>query len=136
MTELAEWLKGVLDEDEQLARAAEVEAASPWRPDGGRILHSGPVLDYMKEDQLWDSEGCAHPSDRLCMTEHVTLHVALHDPRTVLADIASKRALLDTYEYFIHESEHGPDPCASSMLAALASAYASRPGYDPSWAAT
>ncbi len=143
---MVSWLNDVLDENERIARAAENEAASPWRTDGGRILHSGPIVDYMKDDQLWDSEGCTEYWRRLCMTENVVKHVALHDPASVLALVAAHRAILAIHEpsdWAVDEfacrtcSAEGEYPGAGRYpcptVRALVSAFATRPEYLAEW---
>lgn len=144
---MLEWLNAQLDADEALARAAELEAPSPWRTDGGTVSHGGPVKDYEKGDQLWDSEGCSDYWQRLCMTENVVELVAQHDPATVVADIAAKRAILDQHRFYLDGGAReqlcqtcGGEgvmnvvswPCNTVRL--LASAYAHRDGFDPAWA--
>jgi Family of unknown function (DUF6221) len=88
------WLSDALDAVETMAKAAEKDAGSPWRTQGGLVVHSGPVDRYEKHDGLWDSEGCTEPWHRLCMTQPVADHVAAFDPEFVHGLVAAHRELL------------------------------------------
>jgi hypothetical protein len=70
MSELVEFLRARLDEDERIARAA-----------GG--------------DGHWTAEDIAVYGERLDPTGRV--HMATHDPARVLAEVEAKRGLLDGY---------------------------------------
>ncbi len=50
-----------------------------------------------------------------------------------LDDLDAKLAAVDACAAFLHESEHGPDACAASVLAALARPFRERPDFDGSW---
>lgn len=108
------WLTARLLLLEQIAVAAEKDAPSPWRREGGLVEHSG-AGDYEKDQGLWDSEGCR--DGRLCMTEAVAALVVNGDPRRVLARVEADRALmkLHTPEFmeYLHDwnqaDEHGED---------------------------
>lgn len=50
-----------------------------------------------------------------------------------LDDLDSKLAAVDACATFLHESEHGPDACATTVLAALAYPFRDRPDFNASW---
>lgn len=114
MDELITWLRGVLDEDERLAREA---------------THYNMITIESRSRSEED-------------------HARRHDPATVLADIAAKRAILDWCVEVIGDrdlttiDQFGSlrdDPKALAITLAvetlrlLASAYADRPGYSDEW---
>jgi hypothetical protein len=74
----------------------------------------------------------------------VSAHIALHDPASVLADIASKRKLLelageaDEIEAALHdETAHHPKPgevsVGDQIRRVLAAPFADHPEYDQRW---
>lgn len=124
--ELVEWLLAVLDEDERVARAAQTEHATPWRAGTSHVYDNGP--DRVCDSPTWDGEA------------HCVDHIALHDPAAVLADIAAKRRLLNlcaewqAMAFADPARQHELFACAKNTRRLLASAYAHRDGFDPSWA--
>lgn len=134
MSDLVEWLRGVLDEDERIARKAAGTAwekrAFHWHADGREVRCEYGNTLIVKFS--WPQE---------------IEHIVLHDPAAVLADIEAKRKIIDLHfeinadcticvvprwGYPVHG---GCDPqrwpCPTLLL--LASAYAHRPGYRPEW---
>ena len=109
MDELITWLRGVLDEDERLAREA---------------THYNMITIESRSRSEED-------------------HARRHDPESVLADIAAKRAILDArgsdafQAAAVTLTDAGWDGVPADALDAawlylvrlLASAYAGRPGY-------
>ena len=124
MEDLIDWLRAVLDEDEAAARAA---TPGPWAPSGHSVITADDIeiSDVPRRDAP---------------------HIARHDPRQVLADIAAKRAILDLHDqsgvrwvgfpradrqesYCVHDQQAAP--CHTVRL--LASAYRHRPGWRAEW---
>lgn len=148
--DLLSWLTARLDETEATARAAEMDAASPWFVRGreGLVRHSGPPDEHYKGDGLWDSEDCTEEWHQLCMNGPVARHVAAHDPAAVLADVEAKRAIAalhsgahecSTYytlggETQINNSAWITDDEDCSTVQLLASCYRHHPGWRAEWA--
>lgn len=163
MSELVDWLRAQLDEDERVARAA---TAGPWRvapepPMFGddetadveadwtetKYLNPDPpysgTLHEWRPNVIGDREGFGAASSVNAA------HIARHDPARVLRDVAAKRAIVDDlrrYEGAIRQESataRPGDPIPANLYAArdallaavqhLASAYDDRPGYDESW---
>lgn len=141
--ELVEWLLAVLDEDERVARAAIPRGGTgtwDWNCDHTEpypFSHDLCAKLECDEITLYDEGG--HNVNQ-------TQHIALHDPAAVLADIAAKRAIIARVA---EDAAIASDPLrsqnASGMewhlvqmardtLRILASAYAHRDGFDPTWA--
>lgn len=150
MTDLVEWLRAQLDEDERLARLAigEIQDSTgvwTWTyvvTPGGDFK----VVDQLGYSVLGHYDVCANVWD-------VGPHVAEHDPSRVLREVAAKRKLLA-----VHWSTDSLDsrvpgrllcvecstmnrlqewvgreyPCATVRLLALP--YSHRPGYLLEWA--
>ena len=123
MNDLITWLRGVLDEDERVARAAQDQMPADWR------------VEVLK---------AADPSSaKLAISDLVT---TFHHG-WVLADIAAKRAILDeiledlramhSAIIYFEGDEYG-DPggipaAADKLVRLLASAYAHRDGFRDEW---
>jgi len=120
MDDLITWLRGLLDEDERVARAA-AECGS-WRLEDewayglgvgvARTTAPGFILP-----EQWD-------------------HIRRHDPASVLADITAKRAILDEIVPALEGYEWDAVAERSTterLVRLLASAYADRPGYQEAW---
>jgi hypothetical protein len=138
---LLEFLNRCLDEDERLARDASYRNAR-W------YLETVPVKwgeDYVP-DILAGGKPILRGSSEY--TGVASEHAVRHDPASVLADIAAKRAIIARVK---DDAAITDDPLRSQaasnaewylattgrfILRALASAYASRPGYDTDWAPT
>jgi hypothetical protein len=125
MTDLVEFVRAALDEDERVARAAE---PAPWTaheeaadPDEGYVAGpDGYVLVY--------NEGT--------VSLGTAAHIARHDPARVLADVAAKRAILELHNAVPEEEYCSEDeqrkPCQTLRL--LAQPFAGRPGWREEWA--
>lgn len=123
--ELVEWLLTVLDSDERVAQAAEVQMAQ--------------MTGAPPDCTAWESFAEDLEKRILYDAEAVVDHIERHDPAAVLADIAAKRAILGLHQPT--ESGMSCDHCADGYSAgwprdwpcptvrALASAYAHRSGY-------
>lgn len=90
-SDLVEFLRARLDEDEQVARAA---TPGPWTQDeevdGWRAGRQTVVRADRFRVVTVDQTRQHHPAG-----EENVAHIARHDPARVLADVAAKRALLD-----------------------------------------
>ncbi|GAA3852364.1 hypothetical protein GCM10023084_03220 [Streptomyces lacrimifluminis] len=105
MTDLTQFLRDRLNEDERIARAAD--------PDLSKL--TGWIEVEYPETKA-DEE-----------------HALRHAPPRILTEVESKREILETCETFLHEYEGGPDPCAHGVLRSLARPYRSHPDFDASW---
>jgi hypothetical protein len=141
MTDLVEWLEAQLAEDERIAREAIPDGGTgDWcelhhcpHDDGDTVP---PSHDLCARIGLWGDE--LFLPDEGGHSPEQARHIVQHDPRSVLALVAAHRLIL-----FYHSGNHecsGPDDNAMWIcddvcptVRALASAYAARPGYDPSW---
>jgi hypothetical protein len=65
-------------------------------------------------------------------TNYAGPHIALHDPASVLADIAAKRAIVDECERAQRYEDHGW-ALADAVLRLLALPYQSHPDYQQAW---
>jgi hypothetical protein len=50
-----------------------------------------------------------------------------------LDDLDAKLAAVDACATFLHDSEHGPDACATAVLAALARPHRAHPDFNAAW---
>jgi hypothetical protein len=126
--ELVVWLRGVLDEDERVARTLDGEG---WSAQGCDIHGMRRVtVDYSAEYVV------------ACTLAVRGEHIALHDPAAVLADIEAKRRVLDEQARLLDgattcdhcDLTHEPAvDLAAVLLRLLAMAYANRPGYREEW---
>jgi hypothetical protein len=125
-TDLVSWLRAQLDADEATARAVKDNSA-PW---DGQWKADGP--DRLRTYNDWVLfYGHTHP-----LAPGLVDHVALHDPRRVLADVDAKRRIID-----VHVDQRECERCAwfddehypCETLQLLGLPYADRAGYDESW---
>jgi hypothetical protein len=132
MTDLVEFLRARLDEDEVAASAA---SPGPWHVND----ESDTVLAV---DDIEVAEGFALSGPQLRAT---TAHVARHDPARVLADVEAKRLLIEhaeTVSSMDGQIEGGWGTRGSvpwnedegiRLLRLLALPHADHPDYDESW---
>lgn len=136
MTTLAEFLTARYDEHEADAQAA---TAGPW--DARKV--SGPGFGYDQSEVVQPSDVPDRGFYALGMDALYgpdARHIARHDPAYVLADIASKRAIVrlhtgahecrDVLEYpdgYVRDGEW----CTTLRL--LAVPFAAHPDYDERW---
>lgn len=128
------WLRAQVEARKALAEAA---TQVPWEPEG----------DDLTDDEVWidvDGEQWRHVICRGPQSHENMLHVALNDPRDVIARCEAELAILD---------EHGPDdtfgpddvcccacgdrpqvpfPCRTVRV--LLGAYKHQPGFKAEWA--
>ncbi|MFC9821392.1 DUF6221 family protein [Streptomyces erythrochromogenes] len=137
---LVQFLRARLDEDEQTARAAAAlcgchPEAPSWEfhdgdgEDDGRIH----VVGDPHPVQLGKRRRLARRWNRSYDGLFAAKHIARHDPSRVLAEVDAKRQAIDACETFLHDSEDGTDPCAATVLCALALPYADHPDYRQEW---
>lgn len=119
-SDLIAFLTARLDEDE--AMALEIQQRD-WRignavdPTQPCHIHTFPRAELVADGLNW------------LVAEHITRH----HPARVLDDVDAKRKAIEACTYFLHDSEAGPDPCAATVLAALALPYADHPDYRDEW---
>jgi len=80
---LAVWLQAQYDQIEAAAREAGADDVPRWRLHDGRIIGADHRYDSVIVDRSPEPTSCQR------------LHIALHDPSAVLADLAAKRAVID-----------------------------------------
>lgn len=91
MSELVDWLKAQLDEDERIAQAA---SEWPWtlHPEGDKILrHNDGTYDDWEDEDLIVVETMGWSSQA---TRSNGLHVIRWEPSQVVQDIAAKRLII------------------------------------------
>ncbi|WP_329472709.1 DUF6221 family protein [Streptomyces sp. NBC_01723] len=127
MSDLVQWLREQLDEDERIAREA---PPGPW--------YIGGAVDPTKPCQVNTFPDLRLVADGLNWL--VAEHIAVHNPARVLREIDAKRQVIARYEQAHQLWEGGAGNGADAMRAGLlyclqahASVYADRPGYREAW---
>lgn len=145
-SDLVSWLRSVLDEHEQIARAA---IQGPWQTRATAALadadHLSPYVVYGASPLGGDR------IVQVCMFEAAwqrhenAAHMVANDPAHVLRTIAAHRAILGRHSPTSAEPwvgpplcrwcdiDSGPWPCPDVLD--LAAIYQDRAGFDPSWRA-
>lgn len=123
--EMLAWLIAELDHDERVAKAAQGDDLYR-RPEYGRwAVVDGEIRDEDGQIVVYD-EG----APVLAEAEHI----ALHDPCSVLADVAAVRAVLALGEQFAGHAAPPPGEAVwSATVRALCVRYADRTGYRAEW---
>jgi uncharacterized protein YbjT (DUF2867 family) len=136
--DLVTFLQERLDEDEKVARAVPADLGHDWCDPGPWVMAGngggGREAEVAK----------AAPGLDMPLAEHVTHHIARHDPARALAEVDAKRQILDTVVPRMNEmddqleSEYGtpgePQPYESlTLLRLLALPYADHPAYREEW---
>lgn len=125
MSDLAEFLKARLDEDERVAKRA---YGRSW--DADDVVEDGAIWVLSEDMHLGQMEPASAP------------HIARHDPARVLAEIEAKRQLLKSHRDYegvcprCFDWQNKPVqrevfPCEVVRLLALP--YAAHPDYDEAW---
>ncbi|MFI5955829.1 DUF6221 family protein [Cryptosporangium sp. NPDC051539] len=134
------------DEIEQTARAA-VEASGN-RGGGGVWVAAADVADGERDP--WDNDESGYVlyadgdnrrdvliyDEGSCRVEQAR-HIALHDPASVLLDVALKRRLVDLHDETGHRDcsycryQGGDWPCETLRL--MAQPFTTHPAYDAAW---
>lgn len=88
MSDLIAWLRGCLDDEERVARAASTENGPTWYVGGERdVLADNPSDTPYVACGPWGGGIDAATAD----------HIARHDPARVLAEVDAKRRILDEH---------------------------------------
>lgn len=138
VTDIATWLLAIYGEQERVARAAtqghwrgSSHVDFPYEP--GYLVYRAPA-----DGGPFGSEGDIGWQT----SKEDAAYIALHDPATVLADIAAKKAIAELHKVGEFPTIYGKVPWCSECygwpcrtLRLLASAHADRPGYQQEWAA-
>ncbi len=113
---LTVWLRAHYDQIETAAGEAGADDVPTWRIHDGRIIGADPRFDSVIIDRSPEPTTCQR------------IHIALHDPTTVLADLDAKRAIID----IVTEDETAEGQCrAARVIRALAAALAHHPDLPP-----
>jgi hypothetical protein len=136
MTDLVEWLKAQLDDDERVAREA---TPGPWH-----LAHEGQDLRLESSVQGAAVAEWTYvvrpwvPADWDDCDTRDPAHIARWDPARVLREVEAKRQIVEQHDW--GNCCTGDSPVRASdpnwrcpTLRALASVYADRPGYDEAW---
>lgn len=124
---LVVWLSAQLDEDERVARAAA-------DGDSGRWFVGDHWNVYRVEDEARHDEDYRGEENRLVVYGNVfdqSEHIAANDPARVLAEVATKRWLID--EIIGELGDDAEQQMVQLRLQHMALPYAGRPGYDEAW---
>jgi hypothetical protein len=149
--DLVQWLTEQIDQDEQVARAA---TAGPWTAEGNSSI-LGPLG---RQPRLAGYVVCSVGAyDVGRPTEADAAHIVRHDPSRALRQVAAYRRILARHRPVkvmnndgvrvayvecsncVENDGNGMDGAHSSVgwpcpdVRDLASIYADRPGFDPSW---
>ncbi|ORJ99858.1 DUF6221 family protein [Prescottella equi] len=134
MSDIVEFLRARLDEDEQTATAATSatfgeEPTWTSKDDGtGRQTHGYVMADH--------TAICGHDGDDVLLP--VADHIARHDPARVLREVESKRGVLADYELYkdakYPDSDGGHAMALEYVLDLLAAVYSDHPDYQQEWA--
>lgn len=144
MTDIVEFIRARLDDDERIARKAAHSNG------GAAMWHRYDIRDELNNHTtaavdiglrgLLASEG-PHGTDEDPLLPAELTHIARHDPARVLREVAAKRRVLERHRLVI-DAEH-PDlsPCARCRkvwpcpdLLDLALVWSDHSDYDPAWA--
>lgn len=91
LTQLVEFLRARLDEDEQTARAA---VAAPWTADSGSVFGGEPP----NQGDFGEVHILPAASNEYDPDEATAAHIARHDPRRVLAEVDAKRQIIREHQ--------------------------------------
>lgn len=127
---LAAFLAARLDDDEEAAldAAGWTKAGTERAPGRWSRFGIASVKDDEGRTVIYSDAGQVDPS--------VADHAARHDPARVLADVAAKRAVLDSVDVLVR-GEVAPDIARevglTDILRHLAAVYSDAPDYDERW---
>jgi hypothetical protein len=141
--DLAAWLTEIWDEEERLARDADVKQDDPvWWV--SRVAMSWPQSytvrsrrDNRPIARIQDVAG-DEDSDITGILDGgaASAHIAYHDPASVLARIAADRQILTRCTDYLNRhfgDDFSGDGLAEDVVKGLALPYADRPGYQEAW---
>jgi hypothetical protein len=123
VSDLVEFLKARLDDDEAMAREAAEHA-----PEGSARWHAAYSRDDL-DPAFWTVATAPlsyTPVAGPDLPPGLAQHIARWDPARVLAEVAAKRRIPEFYE------ELG-DPSLYVVMQHLAQVYADHADYDPKW---
>lgn len=136
LTEMVDWLRGVVNGDLAKAKAA---TPGPWHwDDTRRGLDMGPRLVSEVDDDPdgvirgWGS-GQELDGEGLVVSPENQAHIATHDPNDTIARCEQELEIIETCSFWLHEDDRGVDPCAKAVLEGLAYGYRNRPGWKIAW---
>lgn len=128
MSDLVEFLRARLDEDEDRAKRAAFGWGPEWRHERDDVEDWSVVHASGKLDMIGCEDG------------DVTEHIAHWDPARVLAEVAAKRAIVDAY---VLRDQQGQMPGGEvigyhatgvrTALRHLGAVYADHPDYREEW---
>ena len=126
--DLITWLRDQLDDDEQVALKA---TPGPWRwvDPGGKVKSALVGPGYPHQTVVPAAGGDVYPS------KYDAVHIALHDPGWVLADVGAKRRIVDSFAASTEPltARTAEKAVVRMVLKLLALPYADRPGYREEW---
>jgi len=124
MLQITAWLRTQLDSDETDAHAVDVPKGAHWlprTPDEARDPGRHRVVSGSEVMALATRLGARHIAN-------------VATPTQVLADIETKRQLIDLYEYYEPVNDNDPmHGLFAEIVYRLARAYAQRPGWEKRW---
>lgn len=118
--ELMEFVHARLDDDERIALAAAHGEGAEWHSREGYV-YSSPFYTPVGLDDI--ETGTTVVYDEGCPSWQEAEHIARHDPKRVLYDVATKRLILST----AGSVRVGP------IARMLAAAYSDHPDYRKEW---
>lgn len=130
MSDLVAWLTKILDEDER------------WAASGANFHNWSPRNPWQLDDAVSVRDIAVNGIRVGTISTDYDEHVTRHDPASVLADIAAKRAIIDEYVARDKDADLmlGPDCLRQREWSGLrlavqlmATGYAARPGYRDEW---
>ncbi|MBM4553967.1 hypothetical protein GS466_24875 [Rhodococcus hoagii] len=130
MTDLVEFLRARLDEDEQTATAATSATFGEdptWtsKDDGtGEQTHGYVMADH--------TAICGHDGDDVLLP--VADHIARHDPARVLREVEAKRRILDLAGEISRSGAEFAEQDYRTLTRSLAAVYSDHPDYQQEWA--
>lgn len=133
MDDLVTWLRAQLDNDERMARAADVKQGDPdWRVSPvvitrGEHFTVRSVRDARPIARVQRLDGDEGEPAAILDGAAVAEHIANWDPARVLAEVAAKRRVIE----WLHPVDR--TGMASILLRTLALPYADCPGYRDEW---
>lgn len=131
MTDLIEFLRSRLDEDEQVAQAVHAPA------DPSHVRVGSNEWRYLPSDyEVEDVDGWDVAAVRATFGPAAGIHIARHDPARVLREVEAKRRIVDECERTVLPLHRvGPYAYGQAMaiLRALAAVHRDHPDYDNSW---
>lgn len=137
LTEMVDWLRGVVSGDLQKAKAA---TSGPWSVNSENLAETiyGAEDVAVVAGSRWGGEAPVFESDA------DALHIATHDPRDTIARCEAELAIIDEHprtqagsklgkECKTCSGDHWGEPYPCPTLRALAYGYRNRDGWKETW---